>query len=545
MAFLLVAVGLLASCGSGKSKKAATEAQDSVAVTYGKPVPNPYLSSEHFAITHFDAGQSDAFPYPIPTGTFNVDLSKFPRVPGGPVGFMQMISTDPNYMWVTTTSNVNYVDVSNNGWKVVATIKNPGSANITKEMLDKGLNEKLTSIAQAETIVFNDWKTTFQQLGNNVYMFVDKDNVLYATTETAIHAYGLIDPADPSKGIKIIRTLDFKPELKKIGEGSKNPSFKLIGARILGINVTYDGRIIILTGGSVSIIDREFKEKPQTIMLDADEYITNGACVDENNGIYVASDKLMHKFVWTGAKLSTEEADGAWSSPYDFGQQPPAVKFGTGTGSTPTLMGFGDDEDKLVVITDGANRMNIVAFWRNDIPADAKQQEGTKSNRIAGQLAATCGLNPQPDFIQTEQSAVVMGYGAFVVNNVRPEGNKDRLVDVLAGGPVYAPPVGCERFEWDPKANKWNSVWTRNDVVATSMIPGASTTSNIVCVNGYTAKDGWELTGMDWKAGKTVTRYIFGQSNYGNGAYATIQFFPNGDLLFNSVGGPIRVSVNR
>jgi len=33
---------------------------------------------------------------------------------------------------------------------------------------------------------------------------------------------------------------------------------------------------------------------------------------------------------------------------------------------------------------------------------------------------------------------------------------------------------------------------------------------------------------------------IFGQDNLGNGAYAIIQFAPNGDLLFNSVGGPFR-----
>ena len=46
---------------------------------------------------------------------------------------------------------------------------------------------------------------------------------------------------------------------------------------------------------------------------------------------------------------------------------------------------------------------------------------------------------------------------------------------------------------------------------------------------------------MDWTTGQTVHRTIFGQDNLGNGAYALIQFIENGDLLFNSVGGPIRV----
>jgi hypothetical protein len=34
---------------------------------------------------------------------------------------------------------------------------------------------------------------------------------------------------------------------------------------------------------------------------------------------------------------------------------------------------------------------------------------------------------------------------------------------------------------------------------------------------------------------------IFGRTNLGNGACALIQFSKNGDLLFNSVGGPFRV----
>lgn len=136
---------------------------------------------------------------------------------------------------------------------------------------------------------------------------------------------------------------------------------------------------------------------------------------------------------------------------------------------------------------------------------------------------------------------MVDGYGAFVVNNARPQGSPDRLVDVLAGGPVFAPPSGIERFQWDPANDHWTSVWSRGDVVSTSMVPTESSRSGVVFVNGYTKADGWEVTGLDWTSGKTVHRTIFGQSNLGNGAYALIEFFPNGDLLFNSVGGSFRV----
>lgn len=61
-------------------------------------------------------------------------------------------------------------------------------------------------------------------------------------------------------------------------------------------------------------------------------------------------------------------------------------------------------------------------------------------------------------------------------------------------------------------------------------------------VNGYTDENGWEITGMDWDTGETVHRTIFGDANFGNGAYAILQYLKNGDLLFNSFCGPIRVS---
>ena len=181
-------------------------------------------------------------------------------------------------------------------------------------------------------------------------------------------------------------------------------------------------------------------------------------------------------------------------------------------------MGFGDDEDKLVVITDGSKRMKLVAFWRDEIPEDVVSVDAGNP-RIAGQQEISCGLPASTEWIQSEQSVVVSGYGAFVVNN------------------------GVERVQWDTEKNQWNSVWTRPDVSSISMIPSVSSISNMVFVNGYTTADGWEVSGLDWDTGATIHRVVFGQGNRGNGAYAIIQYLENGDLLFNSVGGPFRVKL--
>ena len=119
----------------------------------------------------------------------------------------------------------------------------------------------------------------------------------------------------------------------------------------------------------------------------------------------------------------------------------------------------------------------------------------------------------------------------------------DKVVDVLAIGPLIPSPQGVERLQWNTSSNRWESVWARGDVSSPSMIPAISTASEMVFVNGYTQSDGWEVTGLDWNTGDTRHRVIFGDTSRGNGTYAIIQYLENGDLLFNSVSGPYRVSL--
>ncbi len=500
------------------------------------PKANPYLSAPVYGLTHFDPAQTDSVPYAVKSGTYNIDLNKLKNVTGGPVNIITLASTNQNYMWGVSSQGVTYIDISNGNFKEAARLNAPGIKVITPEIHKQVLSKKYKTAKEVEDATANIYGLTTTRIFNGIYSVVDNNNVVYADyvdgSDPVIYAFALKDSSNPSKGIEIIGTLNLKNVLKQ-------------GETLAGVSLTYDGKLIIVGNRSISVTDRSLKGALQTVRFGDDEYISNSVAVDEKNGIYVASDKYMRKVVWTGTKLSTDEKDGAWSTLYDTGIEPPTVKVGKGTGSTPTLMGFGNDEDKLVVITDGANRMNLVAFWRDGIPANFKQKPGTKSNRIADQIKVTAGLPESTEFIQTEQSVVVKDYGAFVVNNIGQPGPKDKLAGVIALGPVTTPPVGAERFEWDPKADKWTSVWTRNDVSSTSMVPAVSTKSNIVFINGYSAKAGWEVTGMDWNTGKTVHRTVFGYNNYGNGAYAIIQFFPNGDMLFNSIAGPFRIKYNK
>lgn len=500
---------------------------------------NPYASSARYGSHSYNPAQPTAFPSEVPNGTFHVELPKFPRIIGGPTTRQQLASTDPNYLWVTTTSGVVYADIATKRLRQVAAIAAPGTRVVPLPTLDKLTAQPIGSVEHAKNVV-KELGVDARRLDVNAHAVVDKDNVLFTSGgDGFIYAYGLTDPKRPEAGIKLLRALDLRTHLAKVSTKGPTKSIQKDGARVTGLALSYDGYLVIGTSRSLAIAGRDFKGL-QTVDLAADEVVLGGLALDANGGIFVATNTALHKLVWTGKRLSRDAANGAWSSPYDRGREPPTPRTAGGSSGTPALMGFGSDPHKLVVITDGADRMKLVAFWRDEIPPDFKQQPATQSRRIAGQIEVSAGLSPKPEFIQSTEPVVVKDYGAFVVNHVRSRAQEGALVDALVTGPVLDPARGVERFEWEPSKRSWRSVWARPDVIATSMVPAVSTRSGLVLVHGYT-KEGWEISGLDWKTGTTVHRSMFGRDALGNGAYAFIQFLPNGDLLFNSIGGPIRV----
>lgn len=542
-----VALVALFSCKEKKIENSADTAlsiQDSIAY----PLKNPFLSSRIYGVTHVNSGQTNSVPHPINEGEFKVDLEKLTPIWGGPVNNVTYASTDTCFMWSVSTDRIALIDKKGDNWKLVTDIDLPGAKRLTVDQLKSISDVKYTSLDFAAKhlrgILGQDPGLV---LPAGVYALVSSEDFVYANAGTVVSAIGLVDKANPSKGLEV----KFKFDVSSLIPAAEvAPGIKRIN--MVGMNMTYDGHIVIGAVNGIAVIDRQLKGPGKFYAFKDTELCTNSMAVDENNGIYVATgsktpkgDGMMRKLVWTGSEISANESDGAWISPYNGGDWPPAIKAGTGAGSTPTLMGFGKDEDKLVLITDGQNRMNLVAFWRNEIPESHQQKEGTKSRRIAGFIPIKAGLPEDKPWIQSEQTIVVNGWGAFLVNNLIDEGHPDRIIDVMTVGPVHAGPKGMERVEWNPEKNEFTSIWTRNDVVSTSMVPLVTSGSNMVLVNGYTAERGWEITGLDWSTGKNRTRIEFGQTNRGNGAYAILQLLENGDLLFNSVIGPYRIPLKK
>ncbi|MDZ7785272.1 MAG: hypothetical protein U5K56_20750 [Halioglobus sp.] len=247
----------------------------------------------------------------------------------------------------------------------------------------------------------------------------------------------------------------------------------------------------------------------------------------------------MHKVVWTGNELSTAEADGAWVEPYNN-------DWGHGTGATPSLMGFGE-EDQFVVITDGAELMNVTLYWRNKIPEDWEQLEAAPSRRIAGMLPADMG-NPDLQAIQSEQSVVVAGYSAVVVNNVArnapwylPERTETLLISFLGSNPRYQP-YGVQAFRWNPGKLQLERDWVNTSVSSPSSVPIISYASNAVYLIG--ARDNrWTLEAMDLDSGVSRFHYVIGGQRY-NPLFSGTLLDQDGRVHYGTPWGRVRLVPN-
>jgi hypothetical protein len=251
------------------------------------------------------------------------------------------------------------------------------------------------------------------------------------------------------------------------------------------------------------------------------------------------TSKYMRKVVWDGTKLSDDEADGAWKSEYDYVPNPKALS--RGAGNTPTLMGFGPDDDKLVVLADAGNPVKIVAFWREEIPKDSKQKPGTKSRRIADQLALTIDV---PATI--EWSPQVYGNGVMMIASAYPDpvtqddGKFAVFKTLLTSGVTRKSPVGAEKWSWDSETDSLKSDWTVDYPIQSAMHP-VSAASNTVTLAQLV--DGvYGLVHVDWDTGEERGKVILGTSpifNTGGGFFVPLS---EDETYITGMFGPVRLS---
>lgn len=289
---------------------------------------------------------------------------------------------------------------------------------------------------------------------------------------------------------------------------------------IAGMSLTYDGQLAFATElGNLFVIPSdadpdELGEVP-VISTNQDcatadeaelEIVSNSVAVDESGGIYVLTSAAMYRFNWDGSALSL-----GWRAEYQTADEVPSpIRLGPGSGSTPSLMGTAADDDRFVVITDGLGLMNLVLFWRDDVPADWEPIAPGKDPRIACEIPIDFGTGATEAI--SEQSVAVRGYSAVVVNDLlrNPTLNPpstlalgalaQNTVSALEGGIPEKAPFGLERIDWDPESRTCATVWANAEVSVPNGIPSISEGSGLVYGAGQ--RNGqWGLEGLDFETG--------------------------------------------
>lgn len=291
---------------------------------------------------------------------------------------------------------------------------------------------------------------------------------------------------------------------------------------IAGMSLTYDGSLAFATElGNLFVIspDADPDNLGDIPVVSANEgcgttdpadleVVSNSIAADESGGIYLLTSAAMYRFDWDGSTLTR-----AWRAAYESADEAPSpIRLGPGSGSTPSLMGTRADDDRFVVITDGQALMNLVLFWRDEIPEGWEPIAPGKDPRIACEVPVDFGTGVTEAI--SEQSVAVRGYAAVVVNDlltdptINPPSMLDlgavaqNLVSALEGGIAEKAPFGVERIDWDPQTRACSTIWANAEVSIPNGIPSISEASGLVYGAGQ--RDGqWGLEGLDFETGES------------------------------------------
>jgi hypothetical protein len=302
------------------------------------------------------------------------------------------------------------------------------------------------------------------------------------------------------------------------------------------MNVTYDGWIVLQTNrGHLVAVRRDFSEY-RTFRLaraaDSNQYGHNAFSVDEEGGLYFVSTQSLTRVNWDGNRFSL-----GWRIPYDFqgsGGKPSdstAVQLskflrgeeGTGSGTTPTLMGFGN-MDKLVLVADGKTPNNMVAFWRDKIPDDWAGLPGY-DRRIAA-ITPLPYSTPEGEGFTAENSPTAWGYDMAIAqyNGFEPDKN---------------PAKGVQKLRWDPTTRTLPVVWA-TDAVNFNNVLTYSQGSNLVYGSGR--REGiYHFWGLDWETGQVKLEVPLGDSpNFlDQGNQVTLN--DDRSVMFSTATGIVRI----
>lgn len=273
-----------------------------------------------------------------------------------------------------------------------------------------------------------------------------------------------------------------------------------VGRLTIHFSIGYDGRLFVLMEddkiAAVSLEDGRVLAVHDLGLGPTDYGYHNAFAMDETGRIYLMTQEAVTALDWDGRRFSP-----AWRVAYDFrgpGCREPRrtnrlrerlrVVRGqtcTGSGTTPTLIG--SPRDGVLVVVDGhAPSNNLVAFWRDEIPADWAGLPGLE-RRVAGKVALPLST-PAGEGFSAENSPAVVGNSIFVAQwaGFRPDCD---------------PPKGVQRVDWRPDRRRLEVAWAAPEVHFNG-VPTASSATNLVYGSGVGPGCELRYRGLDLATGE-------------------------------------------
>ena len=508
------------------------------------PARNPWLTDSVYPTSHFNPGATDSVLMAGPsvgrTLTRNRDLKAVTNVMvSNPA--VKKINSD-TVAFASGTLGILKLRLTGDDLDAISFTPYPGFEDTAKLATDDAVKGLLAEVDAARRAVDDAALLSaiggIERLGvnfetgiNGVYNLFDRDGNHYCVFG-GNQVLKTTDDNTVDRPARIVKSVNVALELP--GDAAKAVT------RIIGLNMTYDGFIAAAAPGALLVLDRDLNVRD--FLAFPDEAVDNSIVIDERNGIYVVTSRRMLKVIWNGKSLSTDEKDGAWESGYEWIPDDEALAAGSisrGSGTTPSLMGFGDDSDKLVVIADAARGgTNLVGFWRDDIPLDFEQRPGTKSRRIADQAKIAISQ------LTIEPSANVLGYGVAVINSSYPDPVKTPgFRNAFTAGVTRPAPRGVQKFVWNPSTRRFEESWINEEVDNSDiMVPVVSAATGLMyCANKENGD--YQYVGLDWMTGELRQRWVFpDDSRLWNAFGGITTVLDNGDLLIGGAFGIKRVS---
>ena len=452
------------------------------AVSNNQPPCNPFLASSIWAISHSSSyAQGSAFaPGPISDDSF---LSKHIDLGGIPV---------------TINFSARYADGGIVAWTtpvgVLGTIVKIDHTSFTIiDNYNPQLREENPPEAGSLSI-------------SGAYTLVDSNNHFIVGRSRTLEKYGDSVEGDRFSPIALLGRFDLPAE-----------AFCNDDDFIVGMTMSYDGHLIVISEqGVLTAVSKNFDAEtavsthslPLNDCISPEiDIVSNNIAIDENGGIFVATSQEVIRINWSGVALIE-----AWRARYEAGSgTTSSLRLGPGSGSTPSLMGTDQDDDKFVVITDGQALMHLVLLWRDEIPDDWTPISPNSDRRIACQFPITFGDSETTQTL-SEQSVLVNGYATVHVNNQLQQEPRlwqafpsalRTLVAAGAGGRPNLAPLGIERIDWNPETRQCETVWANSDMSIPNGIPTMSVESNLIY--GIGQREGvWGLEAIDFETGASA-----------------------------------------